>query len=221
MNNIVKRTLAATLLAAALPTLQGCFPVVATGVAVGVLSAHDRRLTGVQTDDETAEWKANAAIPAEYKERSHVNFTAFNQRVLITGEVPSDEAKAIIGEQTGKIERVQTVYNELNVAPASSYSARSADSFITSKIKARLVDSNQVSANHVKVVTEAGVAYLMGLVNDKEAKVAVNIARTTDGVRKVVNVMEILSEAEIRRLDAALTGGAQKAPGKAAPVESR
>ena len=218
-----KLALSALLLATSLPLLQGCFPVVAGGVAVGVMSAHDRRLTGVQTDDETAEWKAAAAIPAQFKEKSHVNFTAFNQRVLITGEVPSEEAKQLIGEQTLKIERVQTIYNELTIGPASSLSARSKDAYITSKIKARFVDSKQLSANHVKVVTEAGTAHLMGIVNEREAKVAVNIARTTDGVLKVVNVMEVIPEKETRRLDTALTGGAQNAATRStpAPVESR
>ena len=219
--NKMKLTLSAALFAATLPLLQGCFPIVAGGVAAGVMSAHDRRLTGVQTDDETAEWKANAAIPAQFKDKSHVNFTAFNQRMLITGEVPSEEAKNIIGEQTLKVDRVQTIYNELVVAPASSLSSRSTDAYITSKIKARLVDSNQLSANHVKVVTENGTAHLMGIVNEREAKVAVNISRTTDGVRKVVNVMEIIPETETRRIDSRLTGGSSSAPAKAAPVEKR
>jgi len=218
-----KLAVSALLLATSLPLLQGCFPVVAGGVAAGVMSAHDRRLTGVQTDDETAEWKAMAAIPAQFKEKSHVNFTAYNQRMLITGEVPSEEAKQLMGEQTLKIERIQTIYNELNIAPASSFSTRSNDAYITSKIKARLVDSNQLSANHIKVVTESGTAHLMGIVNEREAKVAVNIARTTDGVRKVVNVMEVIPETETRRLDALLAGSPQKSPAKpaTAPVENR
>lgn len=218
-----KFALSALLIATSLPLLQGCFPIVAGGVAAGVMSAHDRRLTGVQTDDETAEWKAIGAIPAQFKEKSHINFIAYNQRVLITGEVPSEEAKQLIGEQTLKIERVQTIYNELSVGPVSSLSSRSKDAYITSKIKARLVDSNQLSANHVKVITEAGTAYLMGIVNEREAKVAVNISRTTDGVIKVVNVMEVIPESETRRIDSALTGSAQKTPAKpaAAPVETR
>lgn len=219
--NKMKLTLSAVLLATALPMLQGCFPLIAGGVAVGVMSAHDRRLTGVQTDDETAEWKANAAIPAHLKDKSHINFTAYNQRVLITGEVPTEEAKTLVGEQTLKVERVLTIYNELTVAPASSLSSRSTDSYITSKIKARLVDSNQLSANHVKVVTEGAVAHLMGIVNEREAKVAVNIARTTDGVRKVVNVMEIVPESETRRIDSRLAGSNTSATGKPAPVENR
>ena len=218
----LKLTLAAAALITALPMLQGCVPaVVVGGAAVGVMSAHDRRSTGIQTDDETSEWKAAAAVPEKYKAFSHLNFTSYNRRLLITGEVPNEEAKAVIGEQAAKVEGVREVFNEVNIAPTSSYGNRSNDSYITSKLKARLVDSNQLSANHIKVVSENGVAYLMGIVNDREAKVAVAIARTTDGVRKVVNVMEVVSEADIKRIDSALPGGSKTPPPQTAPVETR
>ncbi len=216
-----KLTLAAAALITALPLLQGCVPLVIGGATAGVMSAYDRRSTGIQTDDETTEWKAAQGIPEQFKAASHVNFTAYNRRVLITGEVPTDEARTIVGEQTRQLPGVTDVFNELNVAPASPFGNRSNDSYITSKLKARLVDSNQVSANHIKVVTENGVAYLMGIVNEHEAKVAVAIARTTAGVRKVVNVMEIVTEAETRRIDSAMVGGSRTPPPPTAPVETR
>jgi len=218
----LKLTLAAAALVTVLPMLQGCVPaVVVGGAAVGVMSAHDRRSTGTQADDNTYEWKASQSVPEQYSSPSHLNFTAFNHRLLITGEVPSEEARSVIGEQAGKVAGVKEAYNETAVAPASSLGSRSNDSYITSKLKARLVDSNQLSANHIKVVTENGVAYLMGIVSEREAKVAVAIARTTDGVRKVVNVMEVLGDAEIRRIDSALIGGAKNPPPQTAPVETR
>lgn len=217
----LKLTLTLAALITALPMLQACVPAVIGGAAVGVMSAYDRRSTGVQTDDETTEWKAAQAIPEKYKALSHVNFTAYNHRVLITGEVPDEEAKSIIGQQTRQVAGVTEVFNELNVAPAAAFGNRSNDSYITSKLKARLVDSNQLSANHIKVVTESRVAYLMGIVNEREAKVAVAIARTTDGVRKVVNVLEILSDAEIHRIDSRAPGGVRTPPAQTAPVENR
>ena len=218
---------AAAALIAALPFLAGCVPaVIATGATVGVMSAQDRRSTGVQADDEGIEWKAAQSVPERYSQASHLNFTSFNQRLLITGEVPSEEAKAAIGEQAARIVGVKEVINETTVGPASSLSVRSNDSYITSKVKARLVDEKNLSATHVKVVTESGVTYLMGIVTDREAKVAVTIARTTEGVRKVVNVMEVRSDAEISRLTTMPTMGtsapAQPAqPAQPAPVESR
>jgi osmotically-inducible protein OsmY len=226
MRNL-KLALAVTTLVAALPFLAGCVPaVIATGATVGVMSAQDRRSTGVQADDEGFEWKAAQSVPESYTAASHLNFTSFNQRLLITGEVPSEEAKTAIGEQAARIVGVKEVINDAVVGPASSLSVRSNDSYITSKVKARLVDEKSLSATHIKVVTESGVTYLMGIVSDREAKVAVTIARTTEGVRKVVNVMEVRSDAEISRLTTMPTMGtsapAQPAqPAQPAPVESR
>ena len=217
-----KLSLAAAALITALPLLQGCVPaVIAGGAAAGVMSAYDRRSTGVQTDDETTEWKATQRVPEKFKAAAHLNFTSFNRRLLITGEVPSEEAKAIIGEEAAKVEGVKQVHNELAVAPESSLGNRSNDSYITSKLKARLVDSNQISANHIKVVTENTVAYLMGIVTEREGKVAVQIARTTDGVRKVVNIMEVMPDNDIRRIDSSAPGGSRTPPPAVAPVENR
>lgn len=215
-------TLAAATLAAVLPLLQGCFPAVVAGTAVGVISGLDRRSTGTQADDETTEWRAARRIPENVKSYSHVNFTSYNRRLLITGEVPNEDAKQTIGNEVRGLEGVREVYNELLVGPVASLTSRSNDSYVDSKVKARLVDSNQLSANHIKVVTERGVVHLMGLVNEREAKVAVAIARTTSGVGKVVNLLEVVSEEETRRLDdQGLRGGSRSTPPASAPVESR
>ena len=216
----LKLALTTAALLAALPVLQGCVPAIVAGATVGVISAHDRRSTGTQTDDETIEWKAKLRIPDQYKSLSNVNFTSYNRRLLITGETPNAEAKAAIEAEARKVDGVREVYNELGIGPASPLGSRSNDSFITSKLKARLVDSNQISANHIKVVTERGIAYLMGIVNEREAKVAVAVARTTAGVVKVVNIMEVLDESETQRIDSQNLG-ARTAPPQTAPVERR
>ena len=216
-----KLTIATALLAIALPLLQGCAPaIIATGAAVGVMSYQDRRPTAVQTEDEGIEWKAARSVPERFAAASHLNFTSFNRRLMITGEVPSEEAKAAIGEQAAKVAGVKEVFNEVMIGPASSLSVRSNDSYITSKVKGRLVDEKYLSATHIKVVTEAGVAYLMGIVSERESKLAVTIASRTDGVRKVVNLFEVLSDAEIKRLDTP-PGGAKPAGEQPAPVENR
>ena len=170
-----KLTLAAAALITFLPMLQGCIPAIIGGAAVGVMSAYDRRSTGTQADDETTEWKAGQHVPDQYKTFSHTNFTSYNRRVLITGEVPNEEAKAAIETSTRQIDGVREVYNELGIGPVSSLGSRSTDSYIDSKVKARLVDSNQLSANHIKVVTERAIVHLMGIVNAREAKVAVDV----------------------------------------------
>ena len=217
----LKLTLAAAALIAALPLLQGCVPaVIGAGAAAGVMTAHDRRSTGAQADDEGLEWKAAQQIPENDQANAHVNFTAFNRRLLITGEVPSEEAQNAIGERVGKLEGVKEVFNETVVGAASSLSSRTNDSYVTSKVKARLVDEKTLSANHIKVVTEAGIVYLMGIVTEREGKVAVAVTRTTAGVRKVVNLTEVIGDAEAKRLQTLPSAGTAP-PSQPAPVESR
>jgi len=128
--------------------------------------------------------------------------------VLITGEVPDEATKAKVAEEVSRIENVQGVWNELVVAGNSSLGARSNDAYITSKVKARFIDANQFAANHVKVVTEAGNVFLLGIVTDREAKAAIQVARNTEGVQKVINVMQIISDEEARRIDASLANSA-------------
>ena len=214
--------LALLLTALLAPALSGCFPALVAGTAAGVISLHDRRTTGTQTDDETTEWKAAGRIPKEFKDKSRVSFVSYNRRVLITGEVPSEEASQAIERQTRSIEGVREIYNELTIGTPATLSMRSGDAFLESKVKARLVDSRQISANHIKVVAERGQVYLLGVVNEKEAKVAITVARTTAGVRKVINVMEILSAADINRPnEQALLATKKPAPATPAPSENR
>jgi osmotically-inducible protein OsmY len=192
----------ACLVAGIVPALQGCFPLVATGVTVGVLAAKDRRSLGTQTEDEAIELKFQNRLDQRYGDRLHVNGTSYNRRVLLTGEVGTDSDKAAVEELAGKIENVQGVINEVRIAGNTSFSSRSNDAYITSKVKARFIDANRFGANHVKVYTEAGTVYLLGLVTEREATDAIEVTRHTGGVGKVVNVMEIISDAEARRVDA-------------------
>ncbi|WP_301100741.1 BON domain-containing protein [Propionivibrio sp.] len=197
-----KNVIAALLLGATvLPALQGCFPMVAAGVTTGVLATMDRRSLGTQTEDESIEWKASSRVGDKLGDKAHLNFTSFNRKVLMTGEVPSSLDKAEAERIVTGITNVQGVYNELAVGPVSSYSERSNDSFITSKVKSRSVDSGKFNPVHVKVVTEAGVVFLLGMVTQPEADSAIGVARTTAGVKKVVNLLEIITPAQARELD--------------------
>jgi osmotically-inducible protein OsmY len=123
---------------------------------------------------------------------SHVNVTSYNRMVLLTGEVGSAAAKTEAGQVAQAVENVRGVFNEIQVAGNSSLTARANDSYLTSKVKARFVDSGKLNALHVKVVSESGVVYLMGMVKRQEAEVATELARTTGGVQKVVRVFEYL-----------------------------
>ena len=208
----------------ALPALHGCVEaaLLGTAAASGVMSAHDRRSTGTQTDDETMEWKANNHVPAQYKDKAHANFTAFNRRLLITGEAPSEEAKSAIESEVRKIEGVKDVYNELGIGPATPLSSRSNDSFITSKVKARLVNDQPELGNAMKVVTENGVVYVFGMLTQSEVERGIEIVRTTAGVQRVVktSLITIIEAPKAQALDESAREDAAKTQGTVTPLPS-
>lgn len=176
------------------PFLSGCALLVAagvvSGVGTGVAMSHDRRTSGIFVEDEGIELKSSRRISERYGSNAHINVTSYNRNVLLTGEAPSNGAKADIGNLVKDVEHVRNVINEINVGPTSTFASRSSDTLITSKVKGRFIDGGKFQVNHVKVVTENGVVYLLGLVNRKEADSAVEIAGSTSGVRKVVKVFE-------------------------------
>jgi osmotically-inducible protein OsmY len=178
------------LCAAVVPQLQGCFPMVAAGAGTAALSAIDRRTTGTQVEDEGIELRALNRIGERYGDRVHVNVTSFNRNVLLTGEAPDENTRVALEKIVLGVPNVRGATNDVAVAGISSFTARSNDSFLTSKAKARFVDAGKFNAVHVKVVTENSVVYLLGLVTQQEADAAVELARTTGGVRKVVKVFE-------------------------------
>jgi osmotically-inducible protein OsmY len=180
-----------------LPSLPGCALLVAGGVAAGVgtgvAMSQDRRTSGMFVEDESIESRSSRRISEKLGSNVHVNVTSFNRNVLLTGEAPSEAAKKEIERLVAGVENVRGVTNEVAVGEVSSYTSRSNDALITSKVKGRFVDGAKFQANHVKVVTEDSVVYLLGLVNKEEARSAVDIARSTTGVRKVVKVFEYLN----------------------------
>ncbi len=176
---------------ALLPIISGCAAVALGGVATGVMVAEDRRTMGTMTEDQGIEFKVSNRIEEKYKEL-HLNVTSYNRAVLLTGEVPSEAAKADAERIARAVDNVRSVFNELQVSGNTSFQARTNDSVLTSKVKARFVDARKFSPLHVKVVTENGVVYLLGIVKKQEAADATEIARTTGGVRKVVRVFEYL-----------------------------
>ena len=186
---MTRKILGLIVLASAVPVLQGCFPLAVTGVGAAAVMASDRRTTGTYLEDETIEWKVIGKVRERFS-AAHVNATSFNRRVLLTGEAPVEEAKQQIEEAVRTIANVRDVTNELQVAGASSLASRGNDALITSNVKTRMVNNGKFSPLHVKVVTEAGVVYLMGLVSPQEGDAAVEIARTTSGVSRVVKVFE-------------------------------
>jgi len=194
MIQTIARSAAMLALMAVVISQNACVPLVVGGAIAGTaVVATDRRTTGTQLDDEVIEDKSALAIHERFKGDFHVNVTSFNGIVLLTGEVPAESAKADIGELVRKTPKVRAVQNELVVGPVTDMASRSNDSLITSKVKARFVEAAKFQINYVKVVTEHGVVYLMGVVRRDEGDAAAEIARTTDGVQRVVKVFEYVS----------------------------
>ena len=202
-NTQTRRTLLALLLAAATlgPALSGCAALLIGGVFVGgTIVVTDRRSSGTQIDDQSNEIRAGSRARELLGDRGHVNTTSYNRLVLVTGEVATEADKAAIEQAIARIESVRSVVNELGVTGISSLNSRSADTLLTSKVKASLIEAKDILANVFKVVTERGTVYLMGRVTEAEAARATEIARSVPGVLKVVRVFDILTDAELADL---------------------
>lgn len=186
--------LAAAVLATTM--LTGCVPLLVGGTAVGVSMAHDRRTTGAVVDDQTIELKLYDELNRGLPPGNHINTTSYNGAVLLSGEAVSAQAQ----QQAEAIARgieppVREVYNELVIGPPSTLSSRSNDTLLTTKVKSALLKINDIpdfDPSRVKVVTERGVVYLLGLVRPKEADAAADMASQVGGVRQVVTLFEYI-----------------------------
>jgi osmotically-inducible protein OsmY len=182
------------MLIALLPLAQGCVPLVIGGAATGVAVAQDRRTAGTMADDESIEAKASGRIRNRYGngDDPHISVISYNRSVLLVGQAPDAQTKAEVERIVRGVENVRNVLDEIVVSGATSFGTRSNDALITSKVKARFIDAQKFNVLYVKVVTENGVVYLLGLVTKQEANDASEIARTTSGVQKVVRVFEYI-----------------------------
>lgn len=188
---------------AATISLQACFPLVVGGaVAMGGMSATDRRTLGAQTEDKAIDLKGGARIGNLIGDAGHVNINSFNRKVLLTGEVRDQQMKDAVEREAAAIEGVQSVVNELEISGTSSITSRTSDTIITGKVKASLVDTKDISANLYKVVTERGIVYLMGRVTQREGKIAGEVASGVSGVTKVVKVFEYIEDGKVPQAQA-------------------
>jgi osmotically-inducible protein OsmY len=173
-------------------TLQGCAGLVIAGGATAGAMANDRRTSGAYVDDETIEWKIIDVLyqDEQIDEQTHLNATSYNGIVLLTGEIPSDEMRAKIGEKIRGVRGVRQFHDETSIAAPSSMMSRSGDTWITSKVKTAMLTDDTDMGARTKVVTDKGVVYLMGIVSPQEADKLTDIARRVGGVQKVVKVFE-------------------------------
>ncbi|HUR87693.1 MAG TPA: BON domain-containing protein [Ramlibacter sp.] len=200
MIRMKRHPLAIALAAASLAgALSACAPLIIGGAAVGAMVAVDRRSSGAQIEDETIELKGATRL-RDLGDRAHVNVTSYNRQVLLTGEVPSEQARLQAEQVVTRIDNVKGTVNELAVLPPSTLGQRSSDTLITAKIKASFIDEKDLYVGAFKIVTERGVVYLQGRVTQHEADKATQLARTVSGVQRVVRIFEIISSDELRRI---------------------
>ncbi len=186
-------------------SLTACFPLAATGIVVGALSLTDRRTTGAQAEDQAIELKALSRLPDRLKGDRGVTVavTSYNRTALITGWVPSEAIRQQVGQIVSGIENVRLVINELQVGAPASTTTLGRDVLLTTKVKATLIDDKLINGNSIKVTTESGVVYLMGLVTAAEADRAADLSSRVPGTAKVVRAFEIISDAQRALLDQA------------------
>ena len=175
--------------------LCSCAPIVLGGAATGVVVATDRRSAGVVIDDKTLQFNVLSSLFREkYVYRnSHINATAYNGAILLTGEAMDQSVRQQAESIASRVAGVQRVYNYIVIGPTSSFSNRTYDTTQTAKVKTALLDVDIAGFNpsRVKVVTEHGVTYLMGLVSESESNAAIGVAQKVSGVVRVVSLFEI------------------------------
>ncbi|MEH6472437.1 MAG: BON domain-containing protein [Halopseudomonas sp.] len=173
-------------------TLGGCASVVDVAHEQPLSEDSTERTTGSFIDDELIEIKTlvNIGKASNELKQSHISVTSYNGIVLLSGQVPSEQARQQAEAVTRAVRKVRKIHNEITVTGPTSTIVRANDSWLTAKIKSKMLADKALQSMQIKVVTENGVVYLMGLVNQSQAKQAVNITRNTTGVQKVVKMFE-------------------------------
>lgn len=192
--------------------LGACAPLLVGGAVVTGISAADRRTAGSQIEDERIETRGSARLRENLGERVHISITSYNRQVLLTGEVPNEQDKQLAEQVVSRIENVRAIFNELAIAGHSTLTQRSSDALVTGRIKANLIDARDLNSSAFKIVTERGVVFLLGRVTAREADRATDIARRTNGVQKVVRLVEIITEEDLLEIQS------PSSPSRAAPA---
>ncbi|ACS87385.1 MULTISPECIES: division/outer membrane stress-associated lipid-binding lipoprotein [Musicola] len=174
--------------------LQGCIGAVAIGSAVATKSATDPRSVGTQVDDGTLELRVSNALvkDTQLHKEARISVTAYQGKVLLTGQAPSTELATRAKQIAMGVEGANEVYNEIRKGTPISLGTASMDTWITTKIRSQLLASDTVKSSNVKVTTENGEVFLLGLLTRKEATSAAEIASKVSGVKHVTTAFSYL-----------------------------
>ena len=176
-------------------SLSACVPLMVTGVVGGLLLATDRRSSGAQLDDEAIEMRGSSRISTALQNRGSVSVTSYNRVVLLTGQVFTQADRDLVENTARTLPNARYIVNEVSVGNLAASTPN--DALTSARVKTALVGSRNVRSNAVKVTTENGVVYLMGIVTQQESDRAAAVASGVSGVQKVVKVFEIVGDAAI------------------------
>jgi osmotically-inducible protein OsmY len=188
-----------SLLAGLATALSGC-ALALGGAVVGSLVSTDRRTPGIQLEDQTIEIRAVNLIKEAIRDRGQIGATSYNRILLLTGTVPKEADRQSVENNLKKLDNVRQVVNEIAIGPDNTLAGLSSDAVVTSKVKATFIETKDLMAPTIKVVTERGIVYLMGRVTEREANRAASVASTVSGVRKVIKAFDVITEQELSRL---------------------
>ena len=151
--------------------------------------ASDRRSAGIQLEDQAIELRLIKALGDAFpSDRAHINVTSYNQRVLLTGEVTTEQGKRDAQAIAQKSENVRAVVNELHVGSRRQQ--------LHDQVRAALLQASDVPSGAIKVVSERAVVYLMGRLTQGEGDAAARVASRVAGVQRVVKNFDYLSAQE-------------------------
>jgi osmotically-inducible protein OsmY len=199
----MRNTFTIRLFAAILLTsfLSGCAVLAVGGVAAGVSVMADRRSPAVQAIDKGISLEVENALDKKFGDGAHINVTAFNQKVLLTGEVKDASIKEQAGSYAKANKNVRSVFNEMIISQNSTFSARANDSYLESKIKTQMIFTDKLPSNSMAIVAEGSSIYLMGMLTQSEAEIAKKVTSNTNGVKDVYAYFDIISDAEKSRIE--------------------
>ena len=167
--------------------LQGCAVVAVGAAAVGVSSATDPRTLGTQLDDQAIEMKTNAKLGNDKQlENYRIRAISYGKQVLLVGQVDTEAQRERAAEVIADTNGVERIFNQIRLASKAGIATQASDTWISSRVRMKLIADDQVDATDIQVVTENGEVFILGIVDDSAADRAVDIARNIDGVQKVV-----------------------------------
>lgn len=192
-HNLIRMGKVLAIVVTALILLTSCAKIISVTTSEPIQISTNKRTLGTKINDQQLETiaRVNLNNTSKQLEDAHINIDSFNGLVLLTGQVPNEQLRNLAGDTVGKINSVRQVHNELTSGAPTDFQARSKDSWITTKIKTKLVASS-IQSRRILIVTEAQTVFLMGLVSRYEADRITNVAKNTDGVKQVVKVFEYI-----------------------------